>query len=92
MCPGLMEARLDRGRLLLQLHRAADALSDLQAAARANPTEPAIHYSLAQAYRALGRTPEWRAEMQTFSKLDANARAATAQQAEEVIKNKQNAH
>jgi thioredoxin-like negative regulator of GroEL len=32
------------------------------------------------------------AEMQAFSKLDANARAAIAQEAEEVIKNKETAH
>lgn len=89
MCPNLTEARLDRGRLLMRLHRDEQAIADLQAAAKANPTEPTVHYSLAQAYRALGRAQEARQEMQVFSELDAKARATTAQQAQEVIKNKQ---
>jgi tetratricopeptide (TPR) repeat protein len=92
MCPNLTEARLDRGRVLLKLHRAQDAIADLEAAAKANATDPTTHYSLAQAYRATGRAQEAQSEMQTFSKLDANARAATAQQAQEVIKNKETAH
>src|SRR5581483_6236630 len=92
MCPNLTEARADRGRLLLKLHRNEEAVADLKAAAKASPTEPTFHFSLAQAYRALGRTEEARQEMQVFSKLDASARAATAQQAQEAIKNKENAH
>jgi tetratricopeptide (TPR) repeat protein len=92
MCPNLAEARLDRGRVLLKLHRAQEAIADLEAAAKANPSEPTVHYSLAQAYRAVGRAQDAQSQMQTFSKLDANARAATAQQAEDVIKNKQASH
>jgi tetratricopeptide (TPR) repeat protein len=92
MCPTLTEARLDRGRLLLRLHRGQDALPDLEAAAKANPSEPTVHFSLAQAYRSLGRTQEAQQEMQLFSKLDAGARDATAQQAEQAIKNKEQAH
>jgi predicted Zn-dependent protease len=83
MCPNLTEARLDRGRVLLKLHRAQDAVADLQAAAKANATDPTTHCSLAQAYRATGRAQEAQSEMQTFSKLDANAPAATAKQAQE---------
>jgi tetratricopeptide (TPR) repeat protein len=92
MCPKLTEARSDRGRILLKLHRNEEAIADLQTAAKANPTEPTIHFALAQAYRALGQTQQAQSEMQIFSRLDASARAATAQQAEEVIKNKQSAH
>jgi len=92
MCPTLTEARLDRGRLLLRLHRPDEALADLRAAAEAKPGEPTAHFSLAQAYRALGRTQEAQQEMQIFAKLDASARAATAQRAEEVIKSKEAAH
>ena len=92
MCPKLTEARLDRGRLLMRLHRNDEAIADLQAAAQANPNEPTVHFSLAQAYRAIGRTQEAQQEMQLFSKLDASARAAAAEQAQEAIKNKENAH
>lgn len=92
MCPKLTEARSDRGRILLKLHRNEEAIADLQTAAKANPTEPTIHFALAQAYRALGQTQQAQSEMQIFSRLDASARAATAQQAEDVIKNKQSAH
>ncbi|MBV9301094.1 MAG: tetratricopeptide repeat protein [Acidobacteriaceae bacterium] len=92
MCPNLTGARLDRGRLLLKLHRAEEAIPDLKTAASADPKEPTVHYSLAQAYRALGRAQNAQSEMEIFSKLDANARAATAQQAQEVINNKASPH
>ena len=92
MCPNMTEARLDRGRVLLKLHRAPEAIADLETAVKANPADPTIHYSLAQAYRSVGRAQQAQSEMQTFSKLDANARASTAQQAQEVIKNKEAAH
>lgn len=92
MCPNLTEARGDRGRLLLKLHRNQEAIADLHAAAKASPADPTFHFSLAQAYRALGQTQQAQDEMQIFVKLDADARAASAQQAEEAIKNKQTAH
>ncbi|MGA8028033.1 MAG: tetratricopeptide repeat protein [Bryobacteraceae bacterium] len=91
MCPNLIEARGDRGRLLLKLHRDQEAIADLQAAAKAAPAEPTLHFSLAQAYRALGQTQQAQQEMQIFAKLDADARAASAQQAEQAIKNKDTA-
>ena len=91
-CPNLSEARLDRGRILLKLHRNQEALRDLEAAVKATPNEPTAHFSLAQAYRALGQTEQAQAEMQIFAKLDASARAATAQRAEEVIRNKATEH
>ncbi|MBV9265455.1 MAG: tetratricopeptide repeat protein, partial [Acidobacteriaceae bacterium] len=73
-CPNLTEARFDRGRALLRLHRYEEAIADLQAAEQTNPNEPTIHFSLAQAYRAVGRAAEAKEEMQTFSKLDASVR------------------
>jgi tetratricopeptide (TPR) repeat protein len=88
MCPGLTEARVDRGKLLLQLHRNDEALADLQAAAKATPDDAAVHFLLARAYRALGRATEAQLEKQTFSQLEERARAATAEKAQEVIKNK----
>ncbi|HSU58211.1 MAG TPA: tetratricopeptide repeat protein [Bryobacteraceae bacterium] len=92
MCPNLTEARLDRGRLLLRLHRVQDALTDLKIAEKATPNDPAVHFSLAQAYRALGQAGEARAELDSFRKLDAAARAAAADQAQQAIKNEEIPH
>jgi tetratricopeptide (TPR) repeat protein len=90
-CPALTEARLDRARLLLKLQRPQEAISDLQAVAKAQPDEARPHFLLAQAYRALGRTTESQAETQTFSKLEEKARAAVAERAQEVIRSKDSA-
>ncbi len=92
MCPALSEARSDRGRLLLRLHRDQEALADLKSAEKATPNDPTVHFSLAQAYRALGQRQEAQAELESFRKLDAAARAATANQAQQAIKNKETAH
>ena len=59
---------------------------------KADPAEPSTHFLLAKVYRTLGRTEEAQREMQTFSKLEESARAATAERAQEVIKNKETAH
>jgi Flp pilus assembly protein TadD len=83
---------LDRGRLLLRLHREQEALADLQRAEKATPNDPMIHFSLAQAYRALGKADEARTELETFRKLDSAARAAAADQAQQAIRNKEGAH
>jgi tetratricopeptide (TPR) repeat protein len=91
-CPSLTDARVDRARALIKLNRNAEAAKDLEAAAKADPTEASTHFLLAKTYRALGRTEEAQAEMQTFSKLEESARAATAERAREVIKNKETAH
>lgn len=88
ICPNLVQARVDRARALLKLDRSQDALPDLQIAVKSNPEEPTIHFLLAQVYRSLGRVPESKAEMQVFSKLEESAREATAQRAQEVIKDK----
>jgi tetratricopeptide (TPR) repeat protein len=92
MCPGLTDARAGRARALIKLNRNAEAATDLEAAAKADPAEPSTHFLLAKVYRALGRPQDAQAEMQTFSKLEENARAATAERAQEVIKNKETAH
>ncbi len=89
-CPALTDAQLDRGRLLLKTQRPQEALPDLLAAAKAQPGEARPHFLLAQAYRALGRAAESQTEMQTFSKFEEQARAATAQRAQEVIRSKDN--
>ena len=92
MCPSLTDARVDRARALIKLNRNAEAATDLEAAAKADPAEPSIHFLLAKVYRSLGRAQDAQAEMQAFSKLEESARAATAERAQEVIKNKETAH
>jgi tetratricopeptide (TPR) repeat protein len=92
MCPSLTDARVDRARALIKLNRNAEAVTDLEAAVKGDPSDPSTHFLLAKTYRALGRTQESQAEMQTYSKLEESARTATAERAEQVIKNKETAH
>lgn len=91
-CPKLTDARLDRARALVKLDRGREAVADLEQAEKANPDSPGVHFLLARVYRSLGRAQEAQAEMQTYSKLDESARAAVAERAQEVIKNKEAAH
>ena len=84
-CPGLTGAQVDRGKALLKLHRNDEALQDFEKAEKAQPSDPQVHFLLAQAFRSLGRAQEAKAEMQLFSKLGQQARAATAQQAQDVV-------
>ncbi|MGI8769895.1 MAG: tetratricopeptide repeat protein [Acidobacteriaceae bacterium] len=91
-CPDLVQARVDRGRALLDLHRNEEALSELQAAEHASPEAPNAHFFLAQAYRSTGNAQRAQAEMQIFSKLEETAQQSTAARAEEVIKAKESAH
>ena len=87
-CSDLMGARVDRARVLLKLEQPAEAVKDLEAAIKADPAEPSMHFLLAQAYRSLGRTQEAQAEMKVFSKLEESARAKTAERAKEVLQEK----
>jgi tetratricopeptide (TPR) repeat protein len=91
-CPALSEAHVDRARALVKLNRNQDAATDLELAAKTTPNDPSIHFLLAKTYRALGKSAEAGEQMKLFSKLDEAARAATAEQAQEVIQNKQSAH
>src|SRR5438552_8682694 len=88
VCPNLMGARVDRARALIKLDRHAEAVKDLEAAVKADPAESSTHFLLAQAYRALGRTPEAQAEMKVFSKLEESSRAKTAERAKELLQEK----
>jgi len=87
-CPDLMSARVDRARALIKLERHSEAVSDLEAAVKADPAESLTHFLLAQAYRALGRTQEAQAEMKVFSKLEESSRAKTAERATELLQEK----
>ena len=91
-CPDLADAREDRARAFAKLDRNQEAIADLEIAERATPNDPGIHFLLSKAYRAVGRSSDAGREMQVFSKLDESARAATADRAEQVIRNKQAAH
>jgi tetratricopeptide (TPR) repeat protein len=90
-CPTLNQARVDHARALLKLNRSQDALPDLQSAVQSSPDEPTIHFLLAQTYRALGRASEAREQMEVFAKLEQNARAASAERAQEVVKDSEEA-
>ena len=89
ICPGLAQARLDRGRTLMRLERNEDAIPDLQAAEKSDPSDANTHFLLAQALRATGKTREAQAEMQIFSKLEEAARAKTADRARQLLQEKE---
>lgn len=91
-CPALSDAHEDHARLLLRLHRDAEAIPELKALEQADPKKPSTHFLLAQAYRTTGKSVEAKHELTTFSELEAKARAATAQNAQEVIKESQSDH
>ena len=84
-CPDLMAARVDRARALIKLDRHAQAVNDLQAAAKSDPAEPGTHFLLAQAYRALGRTQEAQSEMKVFTTLEERARTKQSDRAKAVL-------
>jgi tetratricopeptide (TPR) repeat protein len=88
ICPSLKEAVPDRATAFIRLNRYEDAVPDLKTAIKRDPNEPRLHFMLAQAYRGLGRTADASAEMATFGKLEQNARAAEAEHAEEIMKQK----
>jgi tetratricopeptide (TPR) repeat protein len=90
LCPGLVQAKADRARALIRMDRNEEAVTDLRAAEKISPEEPSIHFLLGQALRSLGRSAEAKAEMDTFTKLEENARNATAQRAKQVLENKAN--
>ena len=48
MCPSLTDARVDRARALIKLNRNAEAATDLEAAAKADPAEPSHSLSAGQ--------------------------------------------
>lgn len=91
-CPSLSGAHVDRARALAKLDRVPEAVADLEAAEKATPNDASIHFLLSKAYRVVGRTQEANKELQLFSKLDEAARAATAERAQQVIRDNQEKH
>ena len=92
LCPGLVEAKLDRAKALIGLNRNEEAVRDLQDAELIHPDDASIHFLLAKVYRKAGKTTKAQREMDAFSKLDEAARLAVAERAQQVIKNKENGH
>ena len=82
-CPTLMQARVDRARALVRLNRQPEALPDLLMAEKDSPSEPTIHFLLANVYRAQGKSVEAQEEMRTYGKLQREASAAVAKQADD---------
>jgi tetratricopeptide (TPR) repeat protein len=91
-CPALMQAHVDRARAFVRMGKHADALPDLDMAEKESPNEPTIHFLLAAVYRAQGKTAAAQAEMQTYGKLQREASASVAGQANDVNAIKNNAH
>lgn len=83
-CPALMQARVDRARALVRLGKHDDALPDLMMAEKESPEEPSIHFLLAAVYRAQGKREQAQTELATYSKLQKEASARVATQAQEV--------
>jgi tetratricopeptide (TPR) repeat protein len=91
-CPLLMQARVDRARALIRLGKQSNALPDLQMAVKDSPTEPTIHFLLANVYRSQGKSADAQQEMQTYSRLQREASESVAGQANDASKIKNTAH
>ena len=88
ICPKETGARVDRARALMRLDRSQEAITDLQSAERADPSQPSTHFLLAQALRAAGRNQEAQAQMQIFRKLEESTHSKTAERAKELLQEK----
>jgi tetratricopeptide (TPR) repeat protein len=69
--PSLAMAQFELGSLLVRSQRAADALPHLERAAKLDDRNAQVHFVLARAYRALGRTQDAEREMLLFQRLQA---------------------
>jgi len=74
--PGDGKLLLVRGSLLLQQGNTADALRDFEAAAKADPENPAIYVNRAQAYRRFERDREALADLDRAVELNPDFVAA----------------
>jgi tetratricopeptide (TPR) repeat protein len=92
LCPTLMQARVDRARAYLRLGKPEQAVKDLTLAEEHSPDEPYIHFFLAQAYRAEGRSSEAHSEIQTYEHLKQTAMETEAQKAAEEESNLKDEH
>jgi len=67
--PGFVDAHIAAGKALRSLHRAADAVEQLEAAVRLDPRNEVAHYRLAEEYRELGRSEDAAREFALFHQL-----------------------
>jgi tetratricopeptide (TPR) repeat protein len=65
--PRNISARTMRGRMLLDQHRAQEAVADLELAHQVDPTSHSATYALARAYTAVGRKDEAKALFSSLS-------------------------
>lgn len=84
-CPNLMQAHVDRARALIKLSRPDEAIADLMIAVKDSPDEPSIHYLLASAYKAQGKTVEYQTELRKFGELQRAVSAAAAERANDAM-------
>lgn len=91
-CPQLMQARVDRARVLIKLNRQQEALPDLVMAEGDTPKEPTIHFLLAQVYRADGKSEQAQQEMRTYAQLQREASEAVAARANDAVSIKSASH
>lgn len=89
-CGGLMQARVDRARVLVAQGKQTEALPDLEAAVKQSPDEPSIHFLLAQVYRSQHVPEKAAEEMRLYAQLQKSAMDKVAQRAAEVEKQKAN--
>jgi tetratricopeptide (TPR) repeat protein len=67
--PDFVDAHIAAGKALRALHRAGDAVDQLEAAVRLDPRNEVAHYRLAEEYRELGRTDDAARESAIFHQL-----------------------
>lgn len=91
-CPTLVQARVDRARAFIKLGRPVAALPDLTAAEIDSPNEPSIHFLLSNVYKAQGNAEMSQQEMRTYARLQREASASIAAQANKSISIKSEAH
>ena len=74
--PGAAEPYFGLGRCLLDSDRAAEAVAPLETAARLEPNNPTVHFTLAHAYQELGRKDdaarEFALQKSTAAKIQQN--------------------
>jgi tetratricopeptide (TPR) repeat protein len=64
------DAYVGLGKALLALNRPEAVIAEMEKVVGLFPMEPQLHYSLAQAYRALGQQEKTQVELETFNQLN----------------------
>jgi tetratricopeptide (TPR) repeat protein len=77
--PGSYGALTIRGRALLALGKASQAIEDFRQAATMNPQDAAIHFQLARAYAKIGKTQEAQSETAIYDRIQSEAHFSTSE-------------